>query len=262
MSIASMRLHALKTTAFVPFALLALAAPAGASIVSQPVTGQAIQAFAVESTTGFLPRAVSRNYDNWTNPGSLLTGIFTAGNNEIADDLSMTPIAGVGLLSTMGINVANSNAPTGANLTGGTVIIRFYDAGNANAFIGGFNATLPALNLAAGGSSRISFPAAGLEGLNIFLPQNVLVSLQYNTVTFSGTGGSIANAGFQTRAPINIGSSTDNLFNVTGGGTPFNFNGAPLANTGIFIDTNSVPAPGAAALLGLGGLIATRRRRA
>jgi hypothetical protein len=256
-----MRPHALKATALVPFALFAVAAPAGASIVSQPVSGHAIQAFAVETTSGFLPRVVSRNYDNWTNPGSLLTSVFTAGANEIADDLNMTPPAGVGLLSTMGINVANSNSPTGTALTGGSVLVRFYDMGNANAFIFGFTANLPALNLAAGGSSRLQFAAAALEGFNVFLPQNILCSLQWNTATFSGTGASIANLGFQTRGPINIGASTDNLFNVTGGGTPFNFNGAPLANTGIFIDTNSVPAPASAALLGLGGLIAARRRR-
>jgi hypothetical protein len=178
--------------------------------------------------------------------------VFAAGSNEIADDLAMIPFGGGSLLDTMGINCANVTAAS--NLTGGQLAVRFYN--NLGGFISGFNANLPALALAAGGSTRLSFASGALLGLNISLTQNCYVSLQWNSATFSGAG-TLADLGFQTRGPINVGSSTDNLINVTTN-TAFNFGGNPLANTGIFVQT---PAPSGLALLGLSGLIAGRRRR-
>jgi hypothetical protein len=226
-------------TATAMFALLVFAsvsAMAQPVLVSQAVTNT-VQASVEGALPAFSPASVVRHYDNWTNPPSVLTGVFLAGSDEIADDLAMTPI-GAGLLSTMGINAANSNAPS--NLTGGQIIVRFYDSlGN---YINGFSANLPAVALAAGGSVRLSFPAGALLGFNIFLPQNLYVSLQWNTATFSGAG-SVANLGFQTRGPIGIGSSTDQMINVTTN-TAFSFGGNPLANTGLYIDTeDSSPVP-------------------
>lgn len=216
------------------FAGVASASAPTVVLNSKPVT-QTIQAIGEGTNPGNTINAVVRHYDNWTNPSSLLTGVFLAGTDEIADDLNMTPV-GAGLLSTMGINGANSNAPS--NLTGGTIAVRFYDGlGN---FISGFNAGLPAVSLAAGGSVRLSFPAAALESFNIFLPTNCYVSLQWVSATFSGVG-STANCGFQLRGPINIGASTDQLIDVTTN-TGFNFGGAPLANTGLFIDTQDTVA--------------------
>jgi hypothetical protein len=199
---------------------------------SQPVSNS-VQAIV---DGGNSTNAVVRHYDNWTNPPSLLTGVFLAGTNEIADDLNMTPV-GAGLLSTMGINGANVSAPS--NLTGGQIAVRFYTSGGT--FINGFNANLPVVALAAGGSVRLSFPAGALLGFNIILPTNIFVSLQWNTATFSGAG-TTADCGFQTRGPIAIGSSTDGMVNVTTN-TPFNFGGNPVANTGLFIDTEDQPVP-------------------
>lgn len=211
---------------------VAAAAPSVPMLNSQPVTNT-VQAIV---DGGNATQAVVRHYDNWTNPPSLLTGVFLAGTNEIADDLQMTPV-GAGLLSTMGINGANISATS--NLTGGQIAVRFYTSGGV--FISGFNANLPVVALAAGGSVRLSFPAGALLGFNIFLPTNCFCSLQWNTATFSGAG-TTADCGFQLRAPIAIGASTDQMINVTTN-TPFNFVGGPLANTGLFIDTEDQPVP-------------------
>ncbi len=215
-------------------ALLALMAFAGVAsarpvLVSGPVT-EAVQAIVEGTPIGFAPTSVVRHYDNWTNPPSALTGVFLAGSDEIADDLAMTPV-GAGLLSTMGVNCANANATS--SVTGGQLAVRFYTGGGA--YIGGFLANLPAVSLAAGGSVRLSFPAGSLLGMNIVLPQNIYVSLQWVSATFTGAG-TLANLGFQTRGPVGIGSSTDLFTNVTTNST-FNFGGAPVANTGLFIDT-------------------------
>src|SRR5690349_15263273 len=102
---------------------LAAAGLAGAAnadtILHSPVGGLAgsVQAQAVpDSWSGDGLRAISTNYDNWNNPPSALTSVFTAGSDEIADDLHMVGVVGAGLLTNMGINIANS---TGAsNLTG------------------------------------------------------------------------------------------------------------------------------------------------
>lgn len=217
---------------------------------------------------------VSRRYDNWTNPPSLLNALFTTGGQEIADDLTFIPGGSLSRLSNLGFAVANSNGVAGSSFTGGQVVIRFYDVDTGLPILSvdgfnGFTANLPALALAPGGSSRISFGAfgtTGLEGLNTYFlgRTGVFASLQFNSVT--GTGGfTIANAGMQLRGPIAVGSSTDVMFGIGAGPMPtgaFNFGGTPLANSAWFIDTNDVPAPGSFALLGLGGLFAARRRRA
>lgn len=206
-------------------------------------------------------RTVNENYDNWrsstsTPPGSsALLGLFAAGGDEIADDLSMVAV-GAGLLNDMGINVANANGPTGSTLTGGSMTIRFYNGGGT--FISGFTATLPALALGPGASSRIFFGANALTSLNINLPATCFVSMQLTTVTGAG-GFTLANAGYQIRGPINTGSSTDALIDVTTN-TTFNFGGSPAANTGLYIKTDNVPEPASLGLIALGGLALLRRR--
>ncbi len=211
------------------------------------------------------PRVVSENYDNWraassTPPGvSALLGLYASNGNEIADDLNMVGLSGAGLLSSMGLSVANMQPAGGGTLVTGSGTIRFYRQSDTG-FIGGFNFNLPTLNAAPGASFRLSFAPGSLEPLSImFSTPNIYASIQYTAATYTGPGG-VTDVGIQLRGPLNTGTSSDNLYNVPGF-TSFNFGGNPPANTALFIMTNSVPAPGALALLGLGGLFAARRRR-
>lgn len=211
--------------------------------------------------------AVARVYDNWTAPPTVLNANYNTGNREIADDLNMLP-NGVQWLQSLGFAVSNTAATgSGRNLTGGVMVIRFYNqaTGAPILSVGGFNgftANLPTLNLAPGGSSRISFPAGSLATLGFYFPTNAIyASLQFQSVT--GTGGFVmADAGMQIRNGGTIGTSTDALFDVAAAVPAFNFGGTPAANSSWFIDTESIPTPGTAAILGLGGLLAARRRRA
>lgn len=261
-----MRKFGLTSLLFSGVALIAAATasarPLSSVAASQlPVIQAGLAAYDESADTGGGIAAVTTVYDNWTAPPTVLRSVFVAGTDEIADDLTFPAgmPAGAGLLSNCGFNLANANGPAGSALTGGQMAVRFYRLDDGN-FIGGFNANLPALNLGPGGSARLQFADGALESINILIPTSgVYMSLQVNTLT--GTGGfTTANAGYQTRSPNAVGSSTDNLYNVTLGGTPFNFGGTPIANTGLHIKTNDVPEPAGLALLGLGALALRRRR--
>lgn len=239
---------------FAVLALAGLASVVNAEIVDNGVITIDLAGNVVEND--LFPAVDVEVYDDWraTAQGgvSTLQALYRSGGNEIADLCNMT--AG-GRLGSMGMSIGNSAAAgSGLILTGGTGTVRFYN-GTSGAFISGFNFNLPPLNLAVGGSSRISFADGALAGLNIDLTQNVYVSVQYTTVT--GTV-SLADVSHQIRNPHNTGSSTDGLIDVTTN-TSIAFGGNPLANAALFIKL--VPAPSSAALLGLGGLLAARRRR-
>lgn len=260
-----------------PFASIAmLALSAGAvcgSIIQPPAVPNVVHTNATLYPEGTLPGgtdAVGRVYDEWTAPPSVLNGLFTTGGQEIADDLSMLPV-GAGWLDNLGFAVAN-NAPAGSGriLTGGQMRVAFYRQSNGSVItsIGGFTGfttNLPVLNLAAGGSTRLSFGVGALKGLGwYFDTPNIFASLTW--VTAIGTGGfSIADAGMQLRNSGAIGTSVDGLVGVGPGPNPtgpFGFNGTPYADSAWFIDVDSVPTPGTLGLLAFGGLLGVRRRRA
>ncbi len=211
--------------------------------------------------------AVTRVYDQWTNPPSSLTAVFTAGGNEIADDLNMLPV-GAGWLDNLGMAVGNGNGPAGslAFTAAGQVQVAFYRQSDGSPILSiggfsGFTAGVPVLNAGPGGSSRLSFGVGALKSLGwYFDTPNIYASLKI--LSAPGTGGfTLANAGMQTRTGGVVGTSTDSMFNF-GTSSFFNFGGNPVANSAWFIDVDNVPAPSSLALVGLGGLLAARRRRA
>ncbi len=235
-------------------ALAGLASVVNAEIVDNGVVTIDLAGNVVEND--LFPAVDVEVYDNWRaaaqGGASNLQALYRAGGNEIAELCNMT--AG-GQLGSMGLNVGNSAATgSGLVLTGGAGTVRFYN-GTTGAYINGFNFTLPVLNLAVGNSSRINFADGSLAGFNFILPQSVFVSVQYTSVTGTVT---LADVSHQIRNPINTGTSTDGLIDVTTN-TNISFGGNPLANAGLYIKL--VPAPSSAALLGLGGLLAARRRR-
>lgn len=235
--------------------LTALAGVASADIYDTGVITIDLAGNVIED--GVSPAVDTEVYDNWRaaaqGGASNLQALYRAGGNEIADLLVMTS---GGQLGSCGLSVGNSAATgSGLILTGGTGTVRFYD-GTSGTFINGFNFNLPALNLAVGGSSRISFADGALASMNINLPQSVYMSVQFTTVLGTVT---LADVSHQIRNPINTGSSTDGLIDVTANQN-ISFNGNPVANAGLFVKV--VPAPTSAAALAMGGLIAARRRRA
>ncbi len=269
----------MKSCAFGLFAIAGLATSASADLV---IHTPAVQNVLQSGLTGQIDRgsngsadATSRRYDRWTSAApisTVLNGVFTCGGQEVADDLGLTALApgNAGWLDSLGFAVGIGSG-AGTTFTGGVVKISFYDgvSGNVIPSVGGFTgftANLPTLALTgAGSSSRISFGAGALRTLGWYFGDNnsIYASLQIQSVL--GTM-PLANAGMQLRGGgTPIGTSTDNLVGIGAGPLPtgfFNFGGTPLANSAWFIDTESVPAPGTFALLGLGGLIAGRRRRA
>lgn len=233
-----------------------IAAPALAG-VQNPYPGRIQATLDTQNTS----RAVL-SYDNWTNPSSLYLGNYTMGallgtqTNEIGDDLHLTT---PGLLDTMGFSVANG---TGAsNLTGGTGAIFFYDSNFDPIFdvptglYNGFGFTLPALSIPINSGSRISFGAGALASIGFVLPQDVIVTTIFDSITWDGAG-TLADVAVQIRGPINVGTSADIMYDLTAS-TSFSFGGSPLANMAYKLST---PEPMTIVLLGFGALALIRRR--
>lgn len=98
------------------------------------------------------------------------------------------------------------------------------------------------------------------------LPKDFSMGICFDNSTTTATQAQINKLGVGAFDPPDVGTSPDLAFqttaasvgNVTGAaGATFNFSGAPVANFGWEI----VPAPSSIALIGLGGLMAGRRRR-
>ena len=216
-----------------------------------------------------LDRATVLAYADWSAPqgsGALNGGLTTGLNRIDGDRVSLVP-NGVNLLSDLGFSFYNLNA-TGSTsrITSFTAEFNFFD-GNTLAFVDGFNAGTFSLaglgggGLAAQSSIRFNFGAAALEPLDIQLPNDVVITMTVTAVTFSaGTGTDPNLIGQQVRNPVSVGTSTDELV-LNGSIVADPFGTGPDGNFSYFVVTNSIPTPASAALLGLGGLVAVRRRR-
>lgn len=167
--------------------------------------------------------------------------------------------AGTGTVDSFGFTLYNSSSSAGALATA-QVQIQFYRAADGTS-LGGFNVNTGTLNLAAGFYTTLN--VTDLSALNIVLDTTDIIVTQ----TILSRTGTASRLGVVSTTPTSVGSSVDQLYidasdvgggaagfyNITSGGVPVAF------HTGY--EVNVIPAPGALAMAGLGGLLAARRRR-
>ncbi len=165
---------------------------------------------------------------------------------------------GTGRLQEFSFTLFNSGTSAGV-LNSAEVAINFFRASDSS-LIGGFNVNTGEINLGTGFFTTLN--VTGLDGLGIQLDTtDIIVTQSVNSLV-----GGATRLGLVSATPVTIGSSipqlyidastvnggTPGFYNITSGGNPISF------NVGYQV---VVPAPASAAMLGLGGLIAARRRR-
>ncbi len=189
--------------------------------------------------------------------GTLLAFSSTNLSNTWGDDFVST---GTGTVDEFSFAVFNSGSSAGSLLTA-TVAIRFYDDTSATSpfgplgLQGGFNGNVNfGAGLNAGFFSIVTF--TGLSGLGI----NLLDT--YNVVTQQVTAktGTANRLGVVSANPIAIGSGFSDFYQNPGSAGEGWYTSASGA-VNLVNKTVVIPAPGAMAVLGLGGLVAGRRRR-
>jgi len=171
------------------------------------------------------------------------------------DQLSMT---GTGRLQEFSFTLFNSGTSAGV-LGSAVVAINFFRVSDSS-LIGGFNVNTGAINLGTGFFTTLNVTSLG--ALNIDLDTTDVIVTQ-SVVSLTGAASRL---GLVSANPVTIGSSVPALYisaSTVGGGVPGFYNltsgGAPISfNAGYQV---VVPTPASAALLGLGGLVAARRRR-
>lgn len=249
---------------FGAMALVAMAGTAAADIAGGNLQVVSHYDFGHQSVgTQFQVGSWYSNIDGFTGQGFANGGAALQGTNTITrlvmDDI--TPVAG-GTVNYIRFSVANFNTVA----VSVRARIRFWAD----------NAGVPGVENTAGFSfNPLSFgpgvtTLTGTLGGALTIPGTKF----WAGITFDnnngGTGATLAqmnNFGQGLFNPPAIGSSGDVAFETTAAGSffivdnpagaTFNFGGNPVANFG----WEFVPAPSAMALLGLGGLVATRRRR-
>ena len=239
---------------------LALAAAAG-SAQAEFETAQFGNAYTIDARTGtmvassgFGSRATAI-YSNTASPANF--GVSSNSLGAIWGD-EMTTV-GTGTLDELQFGVFNSTS--GGNVgafQNATATINFYRSVDGSS-LGGFNVTLANVGLAAG--FYTIFTVTNLSGLGVNLDTTGIIMTQQ----LSGVTGGTNRMGVVSLQPVTIGSTGTSLYvsgaaNVGGGAAGYYNFGNPILN-GALAAQISIPAPSAMALLGLGGLVATRRRR-
>lgn len=262
-------------TVFATLALVALAGTAFAQETEYPVQVKSHYAFgqAVQGPT-FQGDAYYSNITNFSGSGFAPGGAANQLGNTITrmvmDDITTV---GGGNCIQITFSVANFNAVN----VNTRARIRFFNADGPGGGPGTYYApggvavgyTFNPFSFAPG-VTNLTGTLAAPGGIGFAVPAGTFwagITFDNNSGTSGATLAQLNNMGVGIFDPPNIGSSTDNFFTSTAAGSFFNvpapagalnnFGGAPVANAG----WEFVPTPGALALLGLGGLAASRRRR-
>ncbi|MDX9912919.1 MAG: PEP-CTERM sorting domain-containing protein [Phycisphaerales bacterium] len=242
-------------------ALIALAGAASGALadVSSESAGQFAGAMSIDYRTG-APTPGTPRFQGTAYSNVLGTTIRAFSSTDLSADYGdrLTTV-GTGTLDAFTFGLFNSGTSAGP-LGSATVDIAFF-RGVDGSPLGGFGVNTGAINLAQGFFTLLTI--SGLSGLGIDLDTTDIIftqSIRTGTIT-----GGATRTGVVSLEPIQIGSAIPQLYinattvgaagfyNITSAGVPVNF------FLGAQIDV--VPAPASAALLGLGGLVATRRRR-
>jgi hypothetical protein len=195
-------------------------------------------------------------YSNLTAPSAVVGGFSLAANtSQFGDRLGLT--SALGPLDEFACTIWSGTGTGTGTIFGGTLNVTFSRASD-NSLIGQLNIPLD--------------PIFGDEGLasgfytivdvtGIALTQNITFDTNDIIVRQRIDGADGGRAGIVLFNPIAVGTSPQTLW-LDGPGAPagfYNLGNPPIqSNPGYFL---FVPSPGTAALLGLGGLVATRRRR-
>lgn len=193
---------------------------------------------------------------------NLQTG-FTADRAFSSTDLTAVfgdrlTTVGTGRLQEFSFALFNSGTSAGT-LVSATVRIDFLRASDSSS-MGAISVNTGNINLATGFFTSLN--VTGLDTLNINLDTTDILVLQ----TVTSLTGAANRLGVVSTTPTSVGSSVDQLYidaSTVGGGVAGFYN---ITSNNLPVPFRVgyqvvVPAPGAFALLGLGGLVATRRRR-
>jgi hypothetical protein len=239
---------------------LALAAAAGSALAGAVVPesaqyGGSLTINVLTGETSYGSRAGITVYDN--SAGTSLIGTSSTNLSTTWGDNTM--LTGTGILEEFSCSIFNSGSSATA-MASTDINIGFNQmvAGLPGASLGGFTGTVTfGTPLAPGFFSVITF--VGLSGLST--PVNLSSTDILVRQQLSATVGS-TRAGIVSANPIAVGSSPPTFWKDDPSSPPAGFyvfaSGAPAD---VLYKMNIIPAPGAMALLGLGGLLAGRRRR-
>ncbi len=203
------------------------------------------------------PRGATTVFTNLQS-GFTANAAFSSGDLSAVFGAQVSTI-GTGRLQDFSFTLFNSGAAGGGALTSAQVAIDFYRVSDGS-LIGGFNVNTGAINLNTGFYTTLNVNGLGDLGINIDTTDIIVTQSVLSSV------GAANRLGLVSASPVSIGSALPQLYidaadvgggaagfyNITSGGAPIVF------NAGYQI---VVPAPASAGLLGLGGLLAARRRR-